>query len=220
VKTLAKPVSNRIKKEFSRLEFTQNILVSVGQGAHNFTNRLSIWSSGYKVRSIPPLERNIALQNGAEVVGETFVFGVSFALLIYEVNRSKAADERKNAIATEERHALQAKLNTLDIRLVALEEVVASNSRSILAIGGERYQPPDKAKLVPIDDTTLTSAESSSTTLAGDPTQSPIPQPDPTKPPQQTEQEPAAGSPMWLKSLYKLFFGNGTDPPPSPAEAT
>ena len=156
VKTLAKPLSKRIKHEFSRYPVTQNVLISIGQGTHQLTSRMTIWSAGYKVRSIKPLEEEQAMKQGAEFVGESFILGVSIGVLLYEVNsqavKARDKEEKQKAQTQAERDELQAKLRALDVRLKALEEVVKQNSNSLLNLTGKRYKEPDKAVLVPIDD--------------------------------------------------------------------
>jgi optic atrophy 3 protein len=158
VKTLAKPVSKRIKTEFSKYEVTQRLLVRIGQLYHGFTSRMEIWSAGYKIRTINPIAEEKALKDGAEVVGESFVLGVSVTLVVFEYNRSakKEAEkiERQQAEAAAERKELQRKLRALDLRLHALERTVEKNSRSMFAVlhGGTPYKPPPKGKLVQIVD--------------------------------------------------------------------
>lgn len=174
VKTLAKPLSKRIKHEFSRYEVTQRFLISIGQATHQITSRMTIWSAGYKVRSIKPLEEEKALSTGAEFVGETFVLLVSGGTVVWEYNRSKAKEiqsaEEKRQVATNERRALQAKLHALDVRVQALEnaalaterqrqlEATASGGLSTLLLGGSNsgvisptYRAPDPKEIVPID---------------------------------------------------------------------
>ena len=154
IKTLSKPVSKRIKHEFSRYELTQRMLIGIGQTSHSITSRLTIWSAGYKVRSITPLEKDKALSTGAEFIGESFILMVSGGWIVWEYNRGKDKDRAKEeavqAMAKKDRDDLQAKLNTLDIRLKALEVVVKTNSRSILNMG-EKYVPPPSKDIVPID---------------------------------------------------------------------
>ena len=81
---------------------------------------------------------------------------MSAGILIWEYNRSaesnRQKEEAKQAQAKSERDALTAKLVTLDVRLKALEEVVADNSKSILNIAGKRYHPPKN--VVPIQEET------------------------------------------------------------------
>lgn len=156
IKTLSKPLSKRIKHEFSRYSLTKQMLVSIGQTSHAVTSRMQIWSAGYRVRSIKPLEPEKALKDGAEFVGESFVFLVSGSLVVWEYNRSaestRRKEEKKRAEAKAERAALQAKLVALDARLKAIETTVEHNSHSILGLGGSAYVAPDAKKLVKIED--------------------------------------------------------------------
>lgn len=156
IRTLAKPLSKRIKTDFSRSNITKQLLIGIGQASHAVTSRMQIWSAGYRVRSIKQLEEDMALKNGAEFVGEAFVFLVSGSLVVYEYNRStesaRRKDEEKRAEAKAERAALQAKLVALDARLKAVEETVKRNSNSILGLTGARYVAPDAEKLVQIEE--------------------------------------------------------------------
>mmetsp|Transcript_1689 Transcript_1689/g.2985 ORF Transcript_1689/g.2985 Transcript_1689/m.2985 type:complete len:243 (+) Transcript_1689:21-749(+) len=153
VKTIAKPLSKRIKHDFSRFQVTQKILIGIGQASHRVTSRLTIWSAGYRVRSITPLEPDKAMKVGAEFVGEAFVFAVSGGIVVWEYNRSRESTAEKNAKIQKEarlqREALQAKLKTLDVRLQAIEEVMKSNSQFPLHFG-KVYVPPSDT--VPIED--------------------------------------------------------------------
>lgn len=120
---------------------------------HTLTSRMTIWSAGYKVRSITPLEDEKAMTEGADFLGESIVFLISAGVVVSEYNRSKEKERRieeeKEREQQEANDALQAKLNALDVRLNALEKVVKANSRSILNFG-ERYVEPEGT--VPIDD--------------------------------------------------------------------
>lgn len=120
---------------------------------------MTIWSAGYKVRSIPELPEEKAVQIGSEFVGESFILVVSAATVLYEYNRSKEKEDRKAEQklrdAQAERHELQLQLHALDVRLHALEQVVESNSQSVFAYlargaGGKQYVPPAAYELVPI----------------------------------------------------------------------
>lgn len=153
VKTLSKPLSKRIKHEFSRYQITQRILIGIGQTTHTITSRMTIWSAGYQVRSITPLEPEKAMKDGAEFIGESIVFLVSGTVVVWEYNRSnekaRLKEEKVREDARQQREALRAKLNTLDKRLQALEEVVKSNSKFPLHFGKTYVEPKN---IVPIDD--------------------------------------------------------------------
>lgn len=125
VKTLAKPVSKRIKHEFNRTQPTRQFLNNIGQASHQVTSRLTIWSAGYKVKQITQLPTEEAIKIGSEFVGESFVLIVSAATVLYEYNRSKEKEEKKSTKKLEEaeaeRAALQEQLHAINVRLLALE---------------------------------------------------------------------------------------------------
>ena len=116
---------------------------------------MTIWSSGYKVRSISKLEDEAALSRGADLLSEAIVFGVAATVTTYEYLRSSESSKKKEEAQLQkirdDATKLQAKLNSLDKRLVALEEYAKANRSSIsLLRGGKEYVEP-KA-VVPIDD--------------------------------------------------------------------
>lgn len=170
VKTLAKPLSARIKQQFSRYEVTQRFLVDIGQLTHQVSSRMTIWASGYTVRNISALEEKKALSTGADFVGESFVLLVSMTTLIWEYNRSKASEKAKEdklqARASAERQALRARLHALHVRVEALEAAFEeehcheeqrrswwqlSSSSPNKPRGNRVYHAPHPSEIVPID---------------------------------------------------------------------
>ena len=133
---MAKQVKHRAVKQ----PMISRSLVWVGQTQHALTTRMTIWSSGFKVRSISRIEDEVALSRGADLLSETFIFSVSVGILMYEYRRSSIKDEQKEAAKLkqirDDAAKLQAKLDSLDKRLVSLEEFAKANRRSIvLGIG-------------------------------------------------------------------------------------
>ena len=118
-------MSKRIKHDFSRYAATQRLLISIGQTSHQVSSRMTIWSAGYKVREIKPLEDENAMKTGAEFIGEAFILLVSGTTVVLEYNRSKAKDlekeEKRRKESKAERDALQAALHELDMRVKELE---------------------------------------------------------------------------------------------------
>lgn len=162
VKTLAKPASRRVKHEFSRNENTRKLLIAIGQTTHSVTSRLTIWSSGYSVKKINAIPEEEALANGADFVGEGFVFLVGGGLAVYEYNRSnekaRKKEEEKHKKAEEFAQSLQRKLNALDERLSALEEVVKKQNNSIFNLTKKNYVEP-AVKSIAIDDSRIIDKE-------------------------------------------------------------
>jgi optic atrophy 3 protein len=123
---LAKPLSKRIKHDFSRTQTGTYILTQIGQMSHQVTSRMTIWSAGYKVRTISPLPDEKAIQIGSEFVGESFILIVSSGVVVYEYNRSKVKEQEKyeqeRLQAERERQELQTQLHAIYIRLSSVED--------------------------------------------------------------------------------------------------
>jgi len=184
VKTFAKPLSKNIKNNLGRYDNGKKILVSIGQTSHKVTQYMTILASGYRVKSIAPLESEKALKVGAEFVGEGFVLAVSMGVVIYEYNRSAASaarkSEEKRERIRETQRILQAKLNALDIRIKAVEDLVKQQQEleenktllnRVVPVGGTekpKYVEPPKEKLVPIDDNAGEDDSSSTAPISSD----------------------------------------------------
>lgn len=151
VKTLAKPLAKRIKHEAARTVSGQNIIISLGQLTHGVTSRMTVWSMGYKVKSVAPLEETKALAKGAEFLGESFIFLVAGGIVVYEYDKSaqstKVKEKKRHDEMMATDAALEAKLHSLDLRLKALEKVVKGNSSLLLLLGGEKYVDPNEQEV-------------------------------------------------------------------------
>lgn len=143
-------MAKRIKADFTRYDLTRRFLVGMGQSTHRLTTRMTIWSEGFKVRSIPPLEEKEAIQKGADLLGEAIVFGVSVGVVVWEYNRSnekaKAKEEKRLLEIEAENDDMDEKLHALDVRIEALEKAVKAQNHSLL-YSGQRYVEPPKEKL-------------------------------------------------------------------------
>eukprot|EP01083_Nonionella_stella_P084836 234907_1 len=139
IKTLAKPMAKRVKHTFKQSQLTQNILILVGQTSHVITTRMTIWSAGYKVRSIQALDKEKALSQGADFIGEAFIFGVGGGIVIWEYNKSKEKENKKEALAKQEEARKEAIVANLVEKTTALE---VNQQRLLQAL--ERIQMDDK----------------------------------------------------------------------------
>lgn len=155
MKTISKPMAKQIKHQATKYDTSRSALITVGQTTHAITTRMTIWSSGYKVRSISQLEDEKALSRGADLLSEFIVFGVAAAVTTYEYLKSSESNRKKEESRLQkirdDATILQAKLNSLDKRLVALEEYAKANRSSIsLLRSGKEYIEP--TSVIPIDD--------------------------------------------------------------------
>jgi optic atrophy 3 protein len=135
VKTLAKPLSKQIKHEFSRYEVTQRLLRGIGETSHQITSRLTIWSAGYRVRNVKALEAEKALHDGAELLGEGFIFLFTGTYLVYEYNKSNEKSKEKEAaqkvVLLQERQELLSHIESLSNRLNQVETALETTQESL-----------------------------------------------------------------------------------------
>mmetsp|Transcript_21158 Transcript_21158/g.32290 ORF Transcript_21158/g.32290 Transcript_21158/m.32290 type:complete len:191 (+) Transcript_21158:165-737(+) len=145
IKTLAKPMSKRIKHEANRSPHTIKMLQAIGQATHQVTSRLTIWSAGYKVRSVKPCDAEEAQKKGSEFLGESIVFLVGGGVVVWEYKNSKEKEKKKEEKRLQEMRqtaeSLEQRLHAIDDRLIALEKVVKDNTRH--NIFHERYVEPE-----------------------------------------------------------------------------
>ena len=63
-------MAKTVKSTCKQYDFSKKLLIGVGQTAHVVNSRMTIWSAGYKVRNIQALEKEAALSQGADFIGE------------------------------------------------------------------------------------------------------------------------------------------------------
>jgi hypothetical protein len=87
---------------------------------------LQIRAAGHKTLRVKPLDDAAALNQGADVVSESFVFGVAAMAMLFELNRSNAAKERDGIAKKKKEHEKDSKLDerlrSIEDRLRRLEE--------------------------------------------------------------------------------------------------
>jgi len=85
VKTIAKPVANRMKVESSKHPNFSNVCITVGQFSHYINTRINVFATGFKFVGVKPLENEKALSEGIGFLSEAVVFTVAGGIIIYEV---------------------------------------------------------------------------------------------------------------------------------------
>jgi hypothetical protein len=84
LKTICKPIANRLKKEAGYHPKFRNFIISIAQTNHRFTTRMQrrIYGQATDV-AIRPLNEEKAVQAAAELLGELFVFTVIINFAIF-----------------------------------------------------------------------------------------------------------------------------------------
>ncbi|KAM0945920.1 hypothetical protein DsansV1_C09g0089301 [Dioscorea sansibarensis] len=110
VKTLSKPIANRLKKEAGNYPKFRLFIVNIAQINHRFSTSLQrrLYSHATNVE-IRPLDEGKAVHAAADLLGEVFVFLVAGGVLIFEVQRSARSESRKEEARKQELLALKEK---------------------------------------------------------------------------------------------------------------
>ena len=96
IKTLAKPMAKSLKESAKNHASVSSLLVSIGEVSHQATARLSIVSThGLRVKKIPSLDTNKALDRGADIFGEGIILGVASGILVFEYTTSATKTKKK-----------------------------------------------------------------------------------------------------------------------------
>lgn len=147
IKTLAKPMSKRVKTSFTKSDVGKAVLISIGQFTHSLTTRMTIWSAGFKVRSIQPLENEAALVQGSELIGEAFIFTVAGGIVVYEYNKSKEKEiAKEEKIATEKSkqdqriESLERDLDMITKKLTVLDDIMMKNQELLQELENDRQE--------------------------------------------------------------------------------
>ena len=119
-----------------------NVLISIGQLTHQSKTRLEIWSSGFKVKSIPRLDNDDAMKQGAEFMGEFFIFSVAGILVVWEYDKSK----KKEKVKEEELNMkigkiggdVENRIKTLEGKILKLEETIVNMNNNQQDVNSNR----------------------------------------------------------------------------------
>ncbi|CAM9499327.1 unnamed protein product [Discosporangium mesarthrocarpum] len=132
IKTVTKPIANRIKSEASRHPTLRRGLEWMGQSSHQLSSKLSINAAGHTATKIKPLDEAAAVARGGTYVAEGFIYAVGGGLVIwdYRTNQLKAAvkgEEAKKAKEEDDRKQAAA-FQAIDHRLRVLEAEILQHS--------------------------------------------------------------------------------------------
>ncbi|CAM9440502.1 unnamed protein product [Scytosiphon promiscuus] len=139
IKTLAKPMSKRMKTEAQKHPRFRGVLNNMGQATHIISTRVSIRMAGHTTTKIKPLEEDKAIADGGDLLAEGFIYGLGAFLMVFEYMSSAQEKEEKEAKAKlkkeNEKQELAQALEDLNQRLARLE-----------ALGMRRDDPPGRGK--------------------------------------------------------------------------
>lgn len=145
LKTLCKPIGNRIKKEAGFHPRFRQSIINIAQANHRFTTTLQRRIYGHATDvAIHPLNEEKAVKAAADLLGELFVFSVAGVALVFEVQRSSRSEARKEEMRKQELELMRQKdeelareLEQLKHRMSQLEQL--AKDRGLSSIFGFRH---------------------------------------------------------------------------------
>ncbi|KAL0362415.1 UNVERIFIED_CONTAM: hypothetical protein Scaly_1196700 [Sesamum calycinum] len=138
LKTLCKPIGNRIKKEAGFNPRFRQSIINIAQANHRLTTTLQRRIYGHATDvAIRPLNEEKAVQAAADLLGELFVFTVAGVAVVFEVQRSSRSEARKEELRKQELEAMRQRdeelareVEQLKHRLAELEQLTKDRGLS------------------------------------------------------------------------------------------
>ncbi|KAF4351987.1 hypothetical protein F8388_026222 [Cannabis sativa] len=158
IKTICKPIANRLKKEAGLHPKFRNLIIKIAQTNHRFTTQMQrrIYGRATDVE-IRPLNEEKAVQAAADLLGELFVFSVAGAAVIFEVQRSTRSEARKEELRKQELQEMKQRDDNIEREIELLKQkieeiehlakekgfMVFSISGMLIQLKMERQSPSD-----------------------------------------------------------------------------
>lgn len=138
VRTLAKPIAETIKSQAKEHAKFRKVCVGVAQGVHRLDvgMRLGLLRSaeGTK-REVRPLNEAKAIDSGAKLISEAFLFGVAGGLIIFESWRSRRKENARREGVADAIEALQNEVEELRGLLEARSQQAAGQHHHGFRLG-------------------------------------------------------------------------------------
>jgi len=128
IRTLAKPISTRIKYQAREHERFRKVCVSLAQTMYRYEVRLRTGLLSEPAKHIRPLSEARAIENGANFLAEGFLFSVAAGLIISETWRSSRSQSKQRSDVNDSIEELQIRVRELNERLRTWE-AAASEER-------------------------------------------------------------------------------------------
>ncbi|XP_062105907.1 OPA3-like protein [Humulus lupulus] len=125
IKTICKPIANRLKKEAGLHPKFRNLIIKLAQTNHRLTTQMQRRIYGHATDvEIRPLYEEKAVQAAADFLGELFVFSVAGAAVIFEVQRSARSEARKEELRKQELQEMKQRDDDIEREIELLKQKI------------------------------------------------------------------------------------------------
>jgi len=137
VKQISKPVAKQIaaRAKSSRL-FRDYVCIPVAQLFHWYEVKLKVqmMNVGGKVTKVPKLNEAKAIEQGSEILSEFILLSIASTILIYEYNRSKEKEDKKEEDLALERERLRNKIFEIEFKVEKQTTQIRELARTVIHI--------------------------------------------------------------------------------------
>mmetsp|Transcript_13886 Transcript_13886/g.23004 ORF Transcript_13886/g.23004 Transcript_13886/m.23004 type:complete len:157 (+) Transcript_13886:104-574(+) len=128
VRTLAKPIATKLKKEAAIHPLLSSASQFIGQRLHSISSRINVTTAGFKYVGVKPLPKEEALSKGVNFISEFFIFSVAVSVVVIENFRS----DYLGAIKKEKEAAeIKRKQDILEQRFTSIEQAIQEIEESL-----------------------------------------------------------------------------------------
>jgi len=119
IKQVSKPIAAYIKEGAKRSHVFRNyVCLPTAQIYNGIETRYKLWIMGFgKPAKVTPMNEQVAVELGADILGEVVIFVIAAGLLTAEYVRSSASSRKKEEAAEARLIAMESKLVELDLLL-------------------------------------------------------------------------------------------------------
>ncbi|XP_068683415.1 optic atrophy 3 protein homolog [Montipora foliosa] len=119
VKQVSKPVVNSLKTAAKQSDFFRKYICTwPGQGYHWLETKVKMQLMGLSgPEKVQPLSEQKAVDVGAELLGESLVFGIATVMLFFEYRRGQKKEEKKEDLQNQKLIDLQNQVKELELTI-------------------------------------------------------------------------------------------------------
>ncbi|XP_032305497.1 putative OPA3-like protein CG13603 [Drosophila ananassae] len=160
IKQVSKPIANVLKSNAKSSPFFRKYICMPPAQFYNWVEvKTKMWALNMGGRSVnvPPLNEAMAIELGANLLGEFIIFAIGAGLLIFEYSRQTAKENKKNEAAQMEKMQLTNTLTEMGFRLERQDAQIREMTRVLADLDSRnifRWHKEPLQEYVPFDPTT------------------------------------------------------------------
>ncbi|KAH8236726.1 hypothetical protein KR026_009361 [Drosophila bipectinata] len=160
IKQVSKPIANVLKSNAKSSPFFRKYICMPPAQFYNWVEvKTKMWALNMGGRSVnvPPLNEAMAIELGANLLGEFIIFAIGAGLLIFEYSRQTAKENKKNEVAQMEKMQLTNTLTEMSFRLERQDAQIREMTRVLADLDSRnifKWHKEPLQEYVPFDPTT------------------------------------------------------------------